>query len=128
VVGVDDHRDPGQPADDAPVHARLGVVGVEDVGSLPPQDAPQLGGRPQVGEQVHAPGGRAKRHVADALGLELVGVGAGGADADRVAAPVAHGPELGPQQVPQAGVDGGQMRHPHGPTLQIAFGRPAMAV
>ena len=78
VLGVHDHRDAGGLGRDAAVDARLGVVGVDDVGLQVPEHPPQLGQRPHVGRQRPAPGGVVQAHVADAVGFELLDVRPGG--------------------------------------------------
>ncbi len=112
VDGVDDQRHPGQPGRDPPDHPRLGVVGVEQVEALAPQQPHQLGEGPQVGPEVPAPGGVAPGQVPDPGGLDGGRVGPGGADAGDLVALLAQPPQLAQEQVAQGQVGGGEVGHP----------------
>ncbi len=109
VVRVHHDRHPGEPSDDAAVDTGLGVVGVDDVEALRPQDPPQVDRGPHVGGHVPPAGRRRQGDVADAVALERLDPGPGSADPDHLATLAEHGQQLRAQQVPQRRVDGCDM-------------------
>ena len=102
-----------EPAHDAAVDARLGVVGVEHVEALAPQDPVQLARGAQVGDRIGGAGRGVQRDVTDPGALELRDERPRRADPDRFSAGVAHRAELGEQQQPQAHVGSREVRDLH---------------
>ncbi len=122
VDGVDHDGYPGEPAEDPAVEARLGVVGVEDVDLLVPEDAPQVAGGAQVAPQAPSPRRGGERDVPDTGRLQLGDIRAGGADPDRLPSESGGGGELRHHQVAEAQVDGGEVGDLHRPAVR---GHPA---
>ena len=112
VHGVDDQRGAGQPGRHPAEHARLGVVGVDQVEALAPQQGDQLGQGAGVGQRVPGAGGVAPGQEADPGRLQGGGVWPGGADPGHLVALGGQPPQLAEQQVAQGQVGGGEMGHP----------------
>ena len=113
VHGVHDHWNACEPAHDASVHPRLGVVGVQHVEALPPEDPVQLARGAQVGDGIGGAGRGMERDVTDPGTLELRDERPRCADPDRFAARVAHRAELREQQQPQTDVGRREVRDLH---------------
>ena len=111
--GVHDHRNVREPTYRAPVHARLGVVGVQYVDVFAPEDAVQLARGAQVGDRVGRASRRRERNMTDAGALELPDERTGRADPDCLSAGLAHCAELREQEQAQAHVHGCQVRDLH---------------
>ena len=112
VLGVHHHGHAHGAAGDPPQHPGLGVVGVHDVGSQPPQDRGQLAHGGDVAIEGHGPGGVAQRDDRDARGGEVLGVPAGAGQADDLVAGGGEALELGPQQPVEAHVGRGHVHDP----------------
>ena len=125
VHGVDDQRGAGQPGRHPAEHARLGVVGVDQVEALAPQQRHQLGQGADVGHRVPGAGGVAPGQVADPLGLEGARVRPGGADPGHLVPLGRQPPELAEQQVAQGQVGGGEVGHPQRPHGRLQGPRPS---
>ena len=114
VHGVDDQRHPGQAGRHPAEHARLGVVGVDQVEALAPQQRHQLGQGADVGHRVPGAGGVAPGQEPDPGRLQGGRVRAGGADPGDLVALGGQPPQLAQQQVAQGQVGGGQVGDPQG--------------
>ena len=95
---VDHAGHPGGAGRHPTVEARLGVVGVDDVGLEPPEEPPQLGQGHHVLADGRGPGGVTQGLVPDAPGLQLGYEWPGSRHPHHLHTGLGEGSELGTEQ------------------------------
>ncbi len=112
VHRVDHAGHPGGTGRQPTVQARLGVVGVDDVGFEPPEEPPQFGQGHHVLADGHGPGGVTQGLVSDAPGLQPGYVRSGSRHSHHLHSSFGKGSELGAEQQRQAHVHRGDVEQP----------------
>ena len=115
----------GRPRREPAVHAGFGIVGVDDVGPQPPEQAVQPAGGTDVAGQGETTGGVRERDMAHTRGDELWDVWSGCRYADNVVAGVGEGAELRSQQEGQADIGRGEVDQPGTGSRGLAGVAPA---
>ena len=96
-------------SDHPAVEPGLGIVRVQDIDMLTPEQTPEIPRGTQIGTDAHSPGRRLEREMSDTIGLEAGNVRPRSADADDRAAAFLDGPELREQEISETAVHGREM-------------------
>ncbi len=122
VHRVDDDRDARRAGRESAVHAGLGIVGVDDVGTQPLEVVVQLGPGPDIAAEGDRSAGVLDRLERDPARRDRVRVGARCRHGDHVVARLGEGLELRPQQQLQGDV-GRRHVHDDGPSAHVVTPR-----